>query len=92
VGDSLDFWRVERCEHGSVLRLYAEMILPGKAWLEFQVEPHENGSRVTQKARFHPRGLGGHLYWRAVAPFHVWVFPTMLRNICRSAEQKNARV
>ena len=88
VGDSLDFWRVEDYIEGKKLRLYAEMILPGKAWLEFSLE--EKGGEVIAKqvATFQPRGLGGQLYWRAIAPFHWLLFPTMLRNICKTAERE----
>lgn len=86
VGDSLDFWRVEGYEEGKSLRLYAEMILPGKAWLEFQIVQIGQKVQVIQTARFQPRGLGGQLYWRLVAPFHVLLFPRMLKNICKSAE------
>ena len=87
VGDSLDFWRVEEIETGRRLRLYAEMILPGKAWLEFELNPEADGVRITQTATFQPRGLGGQLYWRAIAPLHSLLFPTMLRNLCKSAEK-----
>ena len=86
VGDSLDFWRVEEYEEGRHLRLYAEMILPGKAWLDFKLEEVDRKTRITQTATFQPRGLGGQLYWRAIAPFHTLLFPTMLKNICKSAE------
>lgn len=85
VGDSLDFWRVEICEEEKHLRLYAEMILPGKAWLDFQLEEINGQVKVTQTATFQPRGLGGQLYWRVVAPFHTLLFPRMLKNICKAA-------
>lgn len=85
LGESLDFWRVEELERGRRLKLYAEMILPGKAWLEFRVEEKNGKTLVTQEATFSPRGLGGRLYWYAVAPFHVFVFPTMLRNLVKRA-------
>ena len=85
VGESLDFWRVEELERGRRLKLYAEMILPGKAWLEFSIEEKNGKTLVTQEATFSPRGLGGRLYWYAVAPFHVFVFPTMLRNLVKRA-------
>ena len=88
VGDSLDFWRVEECEEGKRLRLYAEMILPGKAWLEFTLREVDGLVEITQEATFQPRGLGGQLYWRAIAPFHTLLFPTMLRNMCKSAERE----
>jgi hypothetical protein len=92
VGDSLDFWRVELREENKLLRLYAEMILPGKAWLEFRIESEGNRTKVSQTASFQPRGLGGHLYWRAVSPFHLLVFPTMIRNICKTAENSNSQI
>jgi len=87
VGESLDFWRVEELDRGKRLKLYAEMVLPGKAWLEFSIE-EENGKRkVIQEASFSPRGLGGQLYWYAVLPFHVFLFPTMNRNLIRKANR-----
>ena len=90
VGDSLDFWRVESLVPGETLKLYAEMILPGKAWLEFRIKKLPNGqSEVTQEASYSPRGLGGQLYWYAVLPFHSLVFPTMIRNLIRSANRKD---
>ena len=90
VGDSLDFWRVESVEPEKSLKLYAEMILPGKAWLEFRLEKLPNGkSKIIQEASYSPRGLGGQLYWFAVSPLHFLVFPTMLRNIVRSANRKD---
>jgi len=90
VGDSLDFWRVESLETNKSLKLYAEMILPGKAWLEFKIRKLPNGqSEVTQEATFNPRGLGGQLYWFAVLPLHTFVFPTMIRNLIRSANRKD---
>jgi uncharacterized protein YbjT (DUF2867 family) len=88
VGDSLDFWRVETIEKEKVLRLYAEMILPGKAWLEFRISNEDGKVRIVQEATFSPRGLGGQLYWYAVLPLHAFVFPTMLRNIVRSSKRK----
>ena len=90
VGDSLDFWRVESLIPGESLKLYAEMILPGKAWLEFRIKKLPNGqSEVTQEASYSPRGLGGQLYWYAVLPLHTFVFPTMIRNLIRSANRKD---
>lgn len=85
VGDSVDFWRVETIESGKNLRLYAEMILPGKAWLEFNLKEESGKTVVTQEATFEPRGLGGQLYWYLVSPFHFFIFPTMLRNIEKAA-------
>ncbi|MFI5863628.1 SDR family oxidoreductase [Streptomyces sp. NPDC051546] len=93
VGDSLDFWRVEEIEPGRLLRLRAEMRLPGLAWLELRADPPsagESGSRYRQRALFHPRGLLGHLYWWSVSPFHAVVFGGMARNIARAAERAGA--
>ena len=93
IGESLDFWRVENLEPGVSLKLYAEMILPGKAWLEFKIEEVEVAGkkmrRISQDATFSPRGLGGQLYWFAVSPFHVLIFPRMLANLVRSANRKD---
>jgi len=90
AGDSLDFWRVEEIERDKKLRLYAEMILPGKAWLEFKLEAKDGKTVVSQDALFAPRGLGGQLYWYLVSPFHFFIFPTMLRNIVKSARKSEA--
>jgi uncharacterized protein YbjT (DUF2867 family) len=88
VGEALDFWRVEALEDGALLRLRAEMRLPGRAWLELRVEPTGGGSAYEQRALFAPRGLAGHAYWWAVAPFHGVVFGGMVRNIRRAAERR----
>ena len=88
VGESLDFWRVEALESQKKLRLYAEMILPGKAWLEFTLQTVEGGTLVTQEATFAPRGLGGQIYWFLVSPFHSFIFPTMLKNILKKSARK----
>ena len=85
VGESLDFWRVEELEQGHRLKLYAEMVLPGKAWLEFTVSQENGKTRIVQEATFNPRGLGGQLYWYSISPLHLFVFPTMLRNIVKQA-------
>lgn len=91
VGDSLDFWRVEEIEPGRLLRLRAEMRLPGLAWLEMCAEWGEGGrTRYRQRALFHPRGLLGHVYWWSVSPFHAVVFGGMARNIARAAEKAAA--
>ncbi|MFD7586354.1 SDR family oxidoreductase [Kitasatospora sp. NPDC059811] len=86
VGDALDFWRVEEIEPGHLLRLRAEMRLPGLAWLELRVTPDgDGGALYQQRALFHPHGLAGHLYWWSVAPFHALVFGAMARNITERA-------
>jgi uncharacterized protein YbjT (DUF2867 family) len=87
AGDSLDFWRVEEIEPGRLLRLRAEMRLPGRAWLELRVEPDGDGSTYCQRALFQPHGLAGQLYWWSVAPFHGVVFGGMQRNIVATAER-----
>ncbi|MDX3535650.1 SDR family oxidoreductase [Streptomyces sp. MB09-01] len=88
VGDTLDFWRVEEIERGRLLRLRAEMRLPGLAWLEMRVDRDAAGGTLyRQRALFHPRGLAGQLYWWSVAPFHAVVFGGMARNIARTAER-----
>ncbi|WP_165984222.1 SDR family oxidoreductase [Streptomyces sp. YIM 98790] len=86
VGDSLDFWRVEEVDPGRLLRLRAEMRLPGLAWLEMGTGRSEDGRTVyRQRALFHPHGLAGHLYWWAVSPWHHLVFGGMARNIAATA-------
>lgn len=87
VGDELDWWRVEAREDGHLLRLRAEMRLPGLAWLELRAEEDAEGRTVfRQRALYLPRGLPGLLYWWAVTPFHGIVFGGMQRNIARAAE------
>ncbi|MGF0114807.1 SDR family oxidoreductase [Promicromonospora sp. Marseille-Q5078] len=90
-GDALDWWRVEAVEPGRLLRLRAEMRLPGLAWLELSVEGAE-GARPTfrQRAIFSPRGLPGQLYWWGISPFHGIVFGGMQRNIARAAEAQES--
>jgi uncharacterized protein YbjT (DUF2867 family) len=86
VGEALDWWRVEEIERGRLLRLRAEMKVPGLAWLELHVAPSGDGGSVyRQRAVFVPRGLAGHLYWWSVWPFHGIVFGGMVRNIARAA-------
>ena len=85
LGDALDFWRVDSYEPGRLLRLRAEMKVPGRAWLEFEVTEHEAGSRVRQTAIFDPVGLFGLAYWYALYPLHQLVFAGMLRNVVRAS-------
>ncbi|WP_088281775.1 SDR family oxidoreductase [Kineosporia sp. A_224] len=88
VGDAVDWWRVEDVQDTRLLRLRAEMRLPGLAWLDLAVEEDEQGRTVfKQTAYFHPRGLLGQLYWWSVTPFHGVVFGGMQRNIARAAEE-----
>ncbi len=82
TGEAVDFWRVEHLERGKMLRLRAEMKVPGRAWLEMSVEPKSDGGALyRQRAIFFPKGLGGRLYWLAVLPFHGLIFRTMAHRI-----------
>jgi uncharacterized protein YbjT (DUF2867 family) len=87
-GDTLDCWRVESIEAGERLRLAAEMKLPGRAWLEFEVKPDGGKARLRQTATFDPLGLWGLAYWYAVWPLHQLVFTGMLRGLATSAEKR----
>ena len=87
-GDALDFWRVEAFEPPSRLRLRAEMRLPGRAWLDFEVEPAEGGSRIRQTAIFDPAGLAGRLYWYGLYPIHQLIFRGMLRRIAQASSDR----
>jgi uncharacterized protein YbjT (DUF2867 family) len=92
IGDELDWWRVEEVVPGKLLRLRAEMRLPGRAWLDLAVERDEQGRTVfRQKAYFHPHGLAGQLYWAVIKPFHATVFGGMQRNIADAAEALDTR-
>lgn len=86
IGDTLDFWRVEAFEPDRLLRLRAEMRLPGQAWLQFRVDGEADGSLIRQTAFFEPHGLRGHAYWLAMTPFHQFMFRAMLRRIASLAE------
>lgn len=86
VGDAVDFWRVEAIERPTLLRLRAEMKLPGQAWLEFSIDPNDPERPVLhQRALFIPRGLAGHAYWWAISPFHNVVFGSMIANLAQSS-------
>lgn len=88
AGEIVDFWRVEECIPGEMLRLRAEMHMPGLAWLELRVDKNEAGETVYhQQAIYHPKGLAGHAYWWSVWPFHGFVFGSMTRNIVSAAER-----
>jgi hypothetical protein len=89
VGETLDFWRVQTFEPDQRLRLQAEMKLPGRAWLEFEVVGNSRGSTIRQTAIFDPRGLSGLLYWYALYPVHQWIFKGMLRRIAAAATRRN---
>jgi uncharacterized protein YbjT (DUF2867 family) len=87
-GEAVDFWRVDRVEPGRLLRLHAEMRLPGEAWLEWEIVPTNGGSDLVQRAIFMPRGLAGRLYWAAMYPFHTAIFPKMACRIAATAEER----
>ena len=97
-GDAVDFWRVSAVEPARLLRLNAEMKLPGEASLEFAIEPlpaapagagspARSRCRLVQTATFVPHGVFGLAYWYSILPFHAWIFPGMLHGIRRSAER-----
>lgn len=88
VEDALGWWRVEEIDDVHLLRLRAEMRLPGLAWLELIVDTDDQDRTVfRQRALLHPRGLLGHIYWAAIRPFHRVVFGGMQRNIAGAAER-----
>lgn len=86
LGSALDFWRVEAYEPSRLLRLQAEMRLPGRAWLEFEVDGDGDGSTIRQTTIFHPNGLLGTAYWYGLLPFHLWIFRGMLARIADAAQ------
>ena len=88
VGDALDFWRVESLDAPGLVRLRAEMLLPGTAWLEWHIEPVSTGSRLTQRAVFAPRGLTGRVYWYSLLPFHALIFGRMAQRLADAAVQR----
>jgi uncharacterized protein YbjT (DUF2867 family) len=91
AGDALDFWRVEAVEEDSLLRLVAEMRLPGRAWLQFEIEPEGSSScELRQTAIFDPIGLAGLAYWYALFPLHALVFRGLLRGIAAKAASYDA--
>ncbi len=95
-GEAIDFWRVEEIEEGRLLRLRAEMKVPGRAWLQFEIEPDEPApdgsprSCITQTALYEPKGLLGLAYWYALAPVHPSIFKGMVRELGRRAEKREA--
>jgi Protein of unknown function (DUF2867) len=84
-GDTLDFWRVLVADRTKKrLLLYAEMKLPGEAWLEFRSEIAEGKTTLVQTATFRPKGLWGRLYWYSMLPFHHFIFKGMIRNLVKA--------
>jgi len=87
VGEALDFWRVEAVEPSHLMRLRAEMKVPGKAWLQFEVKAQEHDTRplLTQIAFFAPKGLLGLVYWYALYPIHSMIFGGMIQRVAKRA-------
>lgn len=86
TGDIIDFWRVERMKENELLRLRAEMRLPGPAWLEWELHPSGDRTAIKQTATFYPSSIFGKLYWSLLTPFHNVIFKRMLASICYRAE------
>lgn len=84
-GEAIDFWRVEEVRPPSLLRLRAEMKVPGKAWLQFEAIPEGAGTRLVQTAYFAPTGFLGWAYWYGIYPFHALIFSDMVDAIARDA-------
>ena len=89
VGDVIDCWRVEAYEPDRRLRIVAEMKLPGRAWLEFDVQDNGAQSTIRQTAMFDPAGLSGLVYWSLLYPAHQVVFSGMLRGIAKASTAPN---
>jgi uncharacterized protein YbjT (DUF2867 family) len=88
IGDTIDFWRVEAFEPMKRLRLKAEMKIPGRAWLEFEVSVQDGQTVLRQTAMFDPHGLLGQAYWYSLFPLHQIIFEGMLRKIVSTAEER----
>lgn len=87
VGDALDFWRVEAIQPGRLLRLRAEMKVPGRAWLQFEARPQSaENTLLVQTAFFAPKGLTGLLYWYLLYPIHALIFSRLIQEIARRAQ------
>jgi len=83
INDVIDFWRVEDLRYNETLLLRAEMILPGRAWLEFNIEKLNDQNKLSLKAHYQPRGLFGRIYWYIFLPFHNFIFNNLLKQIER---------
>ena len=83
IGDSLDFWKVVDIKENERLLLFAQMKLPGKAWLEFKIKDN----KLIQTAYYYPKGLFGRIYWYCLIPIHHFVFKNMLDNIVKNAKK-----
>jgi hypothetical protein len=93
TGDALDFWRVEAVEPGRLMRLRAEMKVPGEAWLQFEARPMEDGKTLlVQTAFLAPKGLLGFLYWYGLYPVHGVIFGKMIGRLARCAEAWSSKI
>lgn len=86
IGDALDFWKVADIKKGRRLLLYAQMKLPGQAWLEFDIQPYQ----LVQTAHFIPHGILGRLYWYSVYPLHLFVFSNLAKTVVKSSRETGA--
>ncbi|MGB6328215.1 MAG: SDR family oxidoreductase [Halarcobacter sp.] len=84
IGESLDFWKVVDVKENERLLLYAQMKVPGNAWLEFKIEDN----KLIQSAYYYPKGVLGRLYWYSLVPIHYLVFNNMINSIIKKAEKK----
>jgi uncharacterized protein YbjT (DUF2867 family) len=91
VGDAVDFWRVEEVRPDEFLRLRAEMRVPGRAWLQYEVTDDAAGSRLVQTAFFEPKGLSGRLYWYLLLPAHLFIFRGSIRELAKRSERAARR-
>ena len=90
VGDAVDFWRVEEAIPGQLLRLHAEMIMPGRGWLQFSITSDSDKTgrsqpKLTVTAFYEPHGLTGYLYWLATMPLHRFIFLPCAMPLARRA-------
>jgi len=90
-GDAIDFWRVEKYEQDRTLVLFAEMKMPGRGWLHFEVNPRENGSEVRMTAIYDPVGVWGRAYWYMVYPLHFLIFNSMFKGIVKAVLRSEGR-
>ena len=85
AGESLDFWRVEAVEKDRLMRLRAEMKVPGEAWLQFESTPQDGKTLLTETAYYEPKGFWGFVYWYAMWPFHAFLFDGLIRRLAARA-------
>jgi hypothetical protein len=90
-GEVVDCWRVETYEPDRLLRLVGEMRLPGRGWLQFDIERNSAGTRIRQSAIFEPHGLPGFLYWYGLWPVHRVLLPGMLKGMAKALRDRRSR-